>query len=45
MNLEQWHKVNSAVIIVTRVTLRFMADKDIPFMDWEEMVDNGTFLK
>ena len=45
MNLEQWHKVNSGSNNSSRVTLRFMADKDIPFSHWEEMVDNGTFLK
>ena len=28
MNLEQWHKGSNN----TRVTLRFMADKDIPFI-------------
>ena len=30
MNLEQWHKVNSGSNNSSRVTLRFMADKDIP---------------
>jgi len=44
LNLSQWHKVcidNDA----TRVTLRLMADKDVPFSVWEQMVDDGTFLK
>ncbi len=44
LNLARWHKV-----VVgdagTRVTLRLMADRNVPFSHWEEMVDNGTFFK
>jgi len=45
MNLQQWHKVYVGNDNSPRVTLRFMADRSIPFSHWEEMVDNGTFLK
>lgn len=44
LNLSKWHRV-CIKENASRVTLRFMADKTIPFKRWEEMVDNGTFLK
>ena len=44
LNLARWHKVEIEDN-TPRVTLRLMAEKDIPFSHWEEMVDNGTFLK
>lgn len=44
LNLAKWHKVKIEDN-TPRVTLRLMAEKDIPFSTWEKMVDNGTFLK
>ena len=44
LNLAKWHKVKIQDN-TPRVTLRLMAEKDIPFSTWEKMVDNGTFLK
>ena len=44
LNLARWHKVEIEDN-TPRVTLRLMADKDIPFSVWEEMVETGTFLK
>jgi len=44
LNLARWHKVEIETD-TPRVTLRLMADKDVPFGVWEKMVDNGTFLK
>lgn len=45
MNLSQWHKVCVGESKLPRVTLRLLANKDIPFSVWEKMVDEGTFLK
>lgn len=44
LNLARWHKVEIEDN-TPRVTLRLMAEKDIPFSVWEEMVDTGTFLR
>lgn len=45
MNLSQWHKVCVGESKSPRVTLRLLANKDVPFKDWEKMLDEGTFLK
>jgi hypothetical protein len=44
LNLARWHKVYLKNT-TPRVTLRLMADKDVPFSVWEDMVEQGTFLK
>ena len=44
LNIARWHKVefNSAT---PRVTLRLMAEREVPFEYWENLVDTNSFLQ
>lgn len=44
LNLARWHKVVMDTN-TPRVTLRLMAEKEIPFQYWEELIDNNEFLQ